>query len=323
MTKKHIFALYAILLLMFSGTWIHAVLKDDRAPIHTVADAHAQPGGVISLVCSAPPARQLSPILNQSSAYPGDCISLYIAHAKGPGQFSVSAPFYEKPLTFYPYRDGYAGLVPIYAWLKPGDYQIRVKDLVANTETSLSVKILPKTFDVQYLWVAETTAAILSDENTAKDQAYFDAARANPIREKLWDGPFVQPAQGTITTSYNSMRYTNGNPVPTRHLAIDIGNAEGTPVMAANNGKVVLARKLIVPGNTVVIDHGMGIFTSSVHLSEIVVEEGRRVAKGDMIGKMGSTGYAAGAHLHFAVWKEGTFINPNFLFVTDPVAYSE
>jgi murein DD-endopeptidase MepM/ murein hydrolase activator NlpD len=322
LNKTHLYALYAVLLFMFSGSWMHAVLTDERAS-RTVAEARARTGGAFSLLCAAPHDSRLAPVLNQSSAYPGDCIGLYIAHAKGPGQFTVSAPFYEKPLTFYPYGDGYTALVPIYAWLKPGDYQIRVTDSRANTETIVTVRILPKTFDIQYLWVVESTAAILNDENSAKDQAYFDAARANPIQEKLWDGPFVQPAQGTITTTYNSMRYTNGNPVPTRHLAIDIGNAEGTPVIAANNGKVVLARKLIVPGNTVVIDHGMGIFTSSVHLSEISVEEGTRVKKGDVIGKMGSTGYAAGAHLHFAVWKEGTFINPNFLFATDPVSFSQ
>ncbi len=317
------FVLCAILVLMASDVWMRAVLHDDRTSMRCGEEAHALPVSFISLMCDAPPARQLVFTLSRSSAGPGDCISVYVEHANKPGQFSVTAPFYEKPITFFPYGDGYVGLVPIYAWLKPGDYPIRIKDLSMNTDLTLTVKVLPRTFDAQYLWVSESTAALRTDDNEAKDQAFFDAARSHPIQRKLWDGPFVRPAEGITTTSYNSMRYTNGNPVPTRHLAIDIGNAEGTPVTAANHGKVVLARKLILSGNSVVIDHGMGIFTSSFHLSELAVEEGKSVSKGDVVGRMGSTGYAAGPHLHFAVWKEGTFLDPGFFFTTDPVPFPQ
>jgi hypothetical protein len=319
--KKPVFVMCAILIFMFSAMWMDAVLHDDRTSPRRGDEALALPESFISLICNAPPARQLGFTLSQSSAGPGDCISVYIEHAKKPGQFTVTAPFYEKPIAFFPYGDGYVGLVPIYAWLIPGDYPIRVKDLLAHTESTLIVRILPKSFDAQYLWVTESIAALRTDDNEAKDQAYFDAARSHPIPRKLWEGPFIRPAEGWITTSYNSMRYTNGNPVPTRHLAIDIANAEGTPVLASNNGRVVLARKLILPGNSVVIDHGMGIYTSSLHLSEIAVKEGMDVMKGDVIGKMGSTGYSSGPHLHFVVWKEGTFLDPGFFFTTDPVAF--
>jgi hypothetical protein len=321
--KKPLFiAFYAIVLLFFSA-WMNTLPEDGRPSIYKGRDAHALPGIISSFFPIASLASPLIAVLNRSTAYPGDCISVYITRAHGQDQFAVSAPFYKKPLTFFPYKDGYVGLIPIYAWLDAGGYQVEVSDLHANTVTVLSVSILPRTFDVQYLTVPASTAAIITDENIEKDQAFFDAARSRPIPEKLWDGAFIQPAEGQITTPYNSTRYTNDNPVPRRHLAIDIGNGEGTPVVASNNGKIVLARRLIVSGNSVVIDHGMGIFTSSFHLNEIIVKEGQVVKKGDAIGTMGATGYSVGPHLHFAVWKEGTFINPGFLFNTDPVVFGK
>ena len=82
-----------------------------------------------------------------------------------------------------------------------------------------------------------------------------------------------------------------------------------------------MAKKLITTGNTIVIDHGMGIFTSYFHMSELLVKEGDFVSKRDVIGKMGSTGYSTGSHLHFAIWMDGTFLNPWTFFAKDPIDF--
>lgn len=257
--------------------------------------------------------------LNHKSAYPGDTFAIFISDANKEEAFTVDAPFYEKAINFYPYEEGYVGFIPIYAWLTPGNYQIEATVTGSNFIETFEVEVLPKAFDIQYLVVDETTGAIMTNDNAAKDQVYFDKSKANPIQEKLWEGAFIQPAEGVISTDYCSTRYTNDNPTPTRHLAIDIANDEGTPIKASNNGKVALAMKLITTGNTVVIDHGMGLFTSSFHMSEILVKEGDYVTQGDIIGKMGTTGYSTGPHLHFGVWKDGTFLNPWTLFAKDPI----
>lgn len=291
-----------------------SVLEHDQTPSKLQ-------GSVSSIIYTIPNSQSIAFTLNQSFAYPGDCLSVFVNNSTNLEQFSVTVPFYDKPLTFFPYDNGYVGMIPIYAWVSTGTYQVEASNLANNTVTTLPIEILPKTFDVQYLKVSGSTATIYTDDNAAKDQVYFDAARANPIQEKLWDGSFIQPAQGEITTDYNSMRYTNDDPTPSRHLAIDIANSEGTTIQASNSGKVVLSRELIVTGNSVVIDHGMGIFSSSFHMSEIAVQEGTIVSKGDTIGKMGSTGYSTGSHLHFAIWKEGTFLNPWYFFETDPVDF--
>lgn len=318
MKKLVLIIILAILILLFS-IWIDPKETSLHSPVTDNLDStRLLKGQVSSNIAFETINLPLDFILNQSTAYPGDCISLYVKNAKDISHFTVIANFYEKPITFFPYKEGYIGFIPIYAWLTIGDYKIEALDNKSNISTTLDLEILPKNFDVQYLKVNETTSAIYTNDNAAKDQVYFDEARSNPIQEKLWEGPFVKPAEGEITTDYNATRYTNDNPTPSRHLAIDIANLEGTPIIASNHGKVVLAKALIVTGNSVVIDHGMGLFTSSFHLSEINVEEGEYVAKGDLIGKMGSTGYSTGSHLHFAVWKEGTFINPWYLFDKDP-----
>ena len=264
-------------------------------------------------------AKKLEVKLNKTSAYLGDSFAIFVSNTDSVKNFSVSAPFYKKSINFYKCQGGFIGLIPVYAWASPGKYQIQVSNTQTKLRTTLEVKILPKTFDVQYLKVAASTLSLNTTNNSAKDQVYFDAARAKPIQEKLWNGAFIQPAKGTITTDYCATRYTNNNPTPSRHLAIDIANNTGTPIMASNNGKVVLAKKLIITGNTIVIDHGMGVFTSYFHLSKISVKEKDVVTKGKVIGKMGSTGYSTGSHLHFAIWKDGTFLNPWTFFEKDPI----
>ena len=121
------------------------------------------------------------------------------------------------------------------------------------------------------------------------------------VYEKLWDGTFLQPVEGVITSSFGLYRYINGSQTATRHQGIDIAVAEGTPVPASNRGQVVFSGFVIMTGNTVVIEHGAGLKTIYMHLSELDCEAGDMVEKGDIIGLVGSTGYSTGPHLHFEV----------------------
>jgi murein DD-endopeptidase MepM/ murein hydrolase activator NlpD len=91
---------------------------------------------------------------------------------------------------------------------------------------------------------------------------------------------------------------------------MDFRAATGTPVHAGNSGVVVLARPLYYEGNCVVIDHGLGLFTISMHLSRIDVGEGDRVAAGQLIGLSGATGRVTGPHLHWAVRWQNAYLDP-------------
>jgi len=93
---------------------------------------------------------------------------------------------------------------------------------------------------------------------------------------------------------------TNGKPAG-RHQGADFRAATGTPVKAPNGGRVVIARNLYFAGNTIIIDHGLGVFSLLAHLSRIDVAPGATVARGDMVGESGATGRVTGPHLHWAV----------------------
>ena len=98
---------------------------------------------------------------------------------------------------------------------------------------------------------------------------------------------------------------------------MDFRAATGTPVRAGNSGVVVLARSLYYEGNCVVIDHGLGLFTISMHLSKITVHEGQHVSRGDRLGLSGATGRVTGPHLHWAVRWQGAYLDPAKLLLLD------
>jgi murein DD-endopeptidase MepM/ murein hydrolase activator NlpD len=118
------------------------------------------------------------------------------------------------------------------------------------------------------------------------------------------------PAPGAITSNFGTRRSYNGSTTVTFHGGADFGGASGTPITAPAPGQVVLAQALQVRGNTVIIDHGWGVYTGYWHQQELHVQEGDFVTKGQLIGTIGSTGLSTGAHLHWEMWVSGVQVNP-------------
>lgn len=119
--------------------------------------------------------------------------------------------------------------------------------------------------------------------------------------ERLWDGPFRMPLVGDFKGSnFGKRRVLNGHP-GSPHGGTDFPAPTGTPVHASQRGKVVLAEELFFSGNTVVVDHGLGIYTFYCHFSEIDAKVGAMVDAGTVIGKVGATGRVTGPHLHWAL----------------------
>jgi murein DD-endopeptidase MepM/ murein hydrolase activator NlpD len=131
--------------------------------------------------------------------------------------------------------------------------------------------------------------------------------RVTPSRE--WDGKFNAPAEAAISDVYGSQRIFNGK-AQRPHFGLDFRVPAGTPVKAMNSGTVLLARFLYFEGNCVVIDHGQGLLTLYLHLSEFKVKEGESVKRGQEVGLSGGTGRATGPHLHVAVRWQGTYLDP-------------
>jgi len=144
----------------------------------------------------------------------------------------------------------------------------------------------------------------IEEESQLKAKVYAASAA-----EPLWHGSFHAPVASAPTDSFGTRRMFNGK-LASIHKGADFRAAMGTPVHASNSGVVVLARKLYFEGNCVIIDHGMGLFTLSMHFSRIDVHEGQRVAAGDRIGLSGATGRVTGPHLHWAVRWQGAMLDP-------------
>jgi len=183
----------------------------------------------------------------------------------------------------------------------------------------ITISVLPKDFPIQYLTVTDEV-----DKSTRNDEAYEEynkyvgAARKTETPVKMWDGVFLEPVEGRITTEFGMRRFVNNAPTSYRHSGIDIAADKGTPVKATNSGKVILARHLILTGNTVLIDHGFGIISWSYHMDNIKVKECDDLVKGQIIGTVGSTGFSTGPHLHFAISVHDVFTNPWTLFEHEP-----
>jgi murein DD-endopeptidase MepM/ murein hydrolase activator NlpD len=133
------------------------------------------------------------------------------------------------------------------------------------------------------------------------ERAQIRAARAIETPELLLGLAFAWPATGPISGVFGSQRILNGEP-RAPHLGLDIAAPEGAPVRAAAAGRVALAHEdMVLTGKTLLLDHGHGLTTSYIHLSEILVRAGETVAQGEPIGRVGKTGRTTAAHLHWGV----------------------
>jgi murein DD-endopeptidase MepM/ murein hydrolase activator NlpD len=130
--------------------------------------------------------------------------------------------------------------------------------------------------------------------------------------ERAWQGSFAPPVDAAISDVFGVERVFNGS-VQSTHQGLDFRVSTGTPVAAVNSGHVILARPLFFEGNCVVIDHGQGLLTLYLHLSQFSVKEGDEIRKGQEIGRSGGTGRATGPHLHLAVRWQGVYLDPQTL----------
>jgi murein DD-endopeptidase MepM/ murein hydrolase activator NlpD len=131
--------------------------------------------------------------------------------------------------------------------------------------------------------------------------------------KRYWQGSFVMPVEGCISSEFGTRRILNGKP-RSPHTGIDIAAPYGEEIIATNHGKVVFVGELFFGGKAVIIDHGLGLYSIYFHLSKFAVEEGGFIKKGQLLGFVGSTGRATSPHLHFGVKLKGSSVNPVCLF---------
>jgi murein DD-endopeptidase MepM/ murein hydrolase activator NlpD len=154
-------------------------------------------------------------------------------------------------------------------------------------------------------------------ERIAREAKQMAALFAQVSPERLWRGQFDMPVPGQPTSSFGRLSVLNGESRG-RHQGADFRAASGTPVHAPNGGRVVLAADLYFSGNTVIIDHGLGMFSLFAHFSRLGVHTGEMVTRGQVLGESGATGRVTGPHLHWALRLGEASVDP--LAVVNAVA---
>lgn len=259
--------------------------------------------------------------LNTTTYEPGDCMAILIENPIDLN-YRIETETYDRTIGLFYHQNDLVGLIPLDSRTTPGDYNVKVYRSSSNILLDeLDYSVIYKEFETQQLTISSSTASLKSQENSEKDAAKFGDAKTHSVGEKLWEGTFLLPVEGRISTEYSVIRYVNESTESSRHSGIDIAVPQGTPIKAANNGIITFSSDLIISGNVVVIDHGYGLFSSYVHLHKIYVEDGQEVKKGDIIGEVGTTGYSTGPHLHWSIWKNGVFLNPWRFIDEDPLAF--
>jgi murein DD-endopeptidase MepM/ murein hydrolase activator NlpD len=171
-----------------------------------------------------------------------------------------------------------------------------------DVETTITLAVRKRVFATRTLRVGD---AFVNPSAPTLERITSEAAELAHVWEqsaqtRLWSGPFVRPVPGRATSSFGMRSIFNGQPRQP-HGGTDFLSPTGTPIHAPNSGRVVIARELYFTGNTVVIDHGLGMFSLLAHLSVADVHAGDNVTAGQIVGQVGATGRVTGPHLHWAV----------------------
>ncbi len=201
-------------------------------------------------------------------------------------------------------------IVGLPLWAKPGNHELILKSGINTTTKQFT--IFEKQYEEQYITIKNTEMVNPSSSNLERirdESGIINQAKA--ARTELAEVPLQLdlPVSGRISSPFGLRRFFNNQP-RNPHSGLDIVAPEGTPINSAASGKVVNTGAYYFNGNTVFVEHGQGLITMYCHLSEILVEEGQQVSRGEILGKVGQTGRVTAAHLHWGVILNTVSVDP-------------
>lgn len=258
---------------------------------------------LLALLLAAAPAAEIRP----AQARPGDAVLVTVTGAGA----EPAGRLLGRPLRFFAAGpDRWQALAPLPAEAAPGPAALELD--AGGEQVPAALEILPAGFRATTLSVAprflEPPAA--ARPRIAADGAALAAAYAQPFGPPRWAGAMARPRDAEVTGRYGDQRVYNGK-VSGMHFGLDLDGRSGAPIAAAAAGTVVLVRDCYMSGWTTLVWHGAGVYSAYLHQSKVEVRVGEAVARGQRIGRVGSTGRSTGPHLHWGVKVDGLWVDPD------------
>ncbi len=242
----------------------------------------------------------------------GDPVGIRLSYGASPTITKVAATLVGGTLRVFRSPTGAfaIGSVPLGTESGMNKLEVTLTDEFGRTlQLSRDLPVSADPREVELLELSPDVLSVSTPEGRALEEQTLEAAYAKGVTRPLWRQPFLMPVDGEGTSSFGDPRQYGVGGNISRHQGVDIGALEGTPIHATNAGIVRVAGTYPIKGGLVVIDHGGGVFSLYFHQSRIRVEAGQRVARGQTIGEVGTTGLSTGPHLHWEMRVNGEATN--------------
>ena len=287
-----------------AGRWIS---KCPSCPTRAGAARHALGSALAALAlvgahAGASPAQGLSIDVRSRAVQPGEALVITVKTPQDVNALSVRAFNAQWPA--YRIDDTtWRALLGVDLDQRPGTYALTVETPGAQgLDAHRDLAVVARHFRQRVLEVAPDYVNPPPDllARIASDSAFMNTVYASSSTDAAWRAGFTRPVPGPANSSFGTRSVFNGE-ARSPHAGTDFLSPAGTPILAPAAGRIVAARDLFFTGNTVVIDHGLGVFSLLAHLSRLDVHEGQEVTGGEIVGLVGATGRVTGPHLHWAL----------------------
>ena len=229
---------------------------------------------------------------------------------------SLEGKIFQKTFYFYPDSNStlWSGLIGIDLNIPADLYRLNLQGVTltgSRFDQVHDLRVSDKEFPTRHVTVEQKYVDPPPEElkRIGQESKRVKELFATTSPARIWEGPFLLPVPGTTTSGFGRRSIINGK-ARSPHSGTDLRAKEGTPVKAPNAGLVVLVSNLYFSGNTVIVDHGQGLYSYFAHLSRFATEEGERVVAGQIVGHVGATGRVTGPHLHWTVRLNQSRVDP-------------
>jgi biotin carboxyl carrier protein len=265
---------------------------------------------ILGLLVAPSDQREISFAVRGRSIRPGEIVVLTMRTRKPASALTVHA-FGNEYIPYSVSAAAWRVFIGIDLSVTPGTHEVAVHAEPGGVHATYPLVVKARTFrtrslkvDPDFVTPPPETLARIEREALELEEIWHASAPA-----RLWSGVFVRPVPHQANSAFGTRSIFNGEP-RSHHSGADFRSPAGTPIKAPNAGRIVLTGPRYFSGNSVVIDHGLGLFSFFAHLSVITAKTGDVVKKGQIIGRVGATGRVTGPHLHWSVRVGGARVDP-------------